>query len=59
MSGSVSCFSAGLLIYFGLINMLVAEFNRPGLRDNYRLQLAMGTGTVLGFASMVLLALWA
>ncbi|KAJ1619859.1 Zinc/iron permease [Pavlovales sp. CCMP2436] len=58
-SGIVNCFSAGLLIYFGLVNMLVAEFNRPSVRENYRLQLAMGIGTMLGFLSMVLLAMWA
>lgn len=58
-SGAVNSLAAGFLIYFGLVNMLVADFNRADLKGKHGLRLAMASATMVGIATMVILAIWA
>jgi len=59
VKGTFNAFSAGILIYVGLVHMLSEEMERSELRTGKALRSAMFAGLLLGAAFMAVLAIWA
>nr|GMD57867.1 zinc transporter 1-like [Ipomoea batatas] len=57
--GVLNSASAGILIYMALVDLLAADFMKPKIQNNVRLQLGGHVSLVLGAGSMSVLAMWA
>lgn len=57
--GVLNSASAGILIYMALVDLLAADFMKPKIQNNLRLQLGAHVSLVLGAGSMSVLAMWA
>ena len=59
IQGSFNAFSAGILLYVGLVHMLAEEVNRETVVKSLPKYLAIYIGVLLGAAMMSVLAIWA
>ena len=59
IQGVFNCFSAGILIYVGLVHMLAEEAHREEVLRSPKRYLTLCFGVILGATCMTLLAIWA
>jgi solute carrier family 39 (zinc transporter), member 1/2/3 len=57
--GVFNCFSAGILIFVGLVHMLVEEVERKEISSSISKFLAIYIGAIIGAVVMSILAIWA
>ncbi|KAK1281029.1 Zinc transporter 8 [Acorus gramineus] len=59
VEGILNSFSAGILIYMALVDLLAADFSSTRMRNNGKLQVGAHVFLLLGAGLMSLLAKWA
>lgn len=58
VEGILNAASAGILIYMALVDLLAADFMKPRMQSNLKLQICANISLLLGSGFMSLLAKW-